>query len=161
MYDDLNDVSSILDLIRSHESRAVDNAILKISQETPSIKTAIVFPPIIYGKGDGPVKQRSVQIPALSKVAIERGHAVRGGKGLAAWTNVHVADLARLFVLLTEKAEKGDDSDKIWGENGIYFPGVGEMVRPLSLLQVQLLTITDVGRNLRQGRASSKGTGTY
>ncbi|KAJ4137201.1 hypothetical protein NW768_002783 [Fusarium equiseti] len=127
VFDDLNDVSSILDLIRSHESRAVDNAILKISQETPSIKTAIVFPPIIYGKGQGPVKQRSVQIPALSKVAIERGHAVRGGRGLAAWTNVHVADLARLFVLLAEKAEKGDDDDKVWGENGIYLPGVGEM----------------------------------
>lgn len=149
MYDDLNDVSSILDLIRSHESRAVDNAILKISQETPSIKTAIVFPPIIYGKGEGPVKQRSVQIPALSKVALERGHAVRGGRGLAAWTNVHVADLARLFVLLAEKAEKGDDSDKIWGENGIYLPGVGEMVRPLILSQIQLLTL-----NYRHGQKS-------
>ena len=164
MYDDLNDVSSILDLIRSHESRAVDNAILKISQETPSIKTAIVFPPIIYGKGEGPVKQRSVQIPALSKVAIERGHAVRGGRGLAAWTNIHVADLARLFVLLAEKAEKGDDSDKIWGENGIYLPGVGEMVRPLPHFTTNSITnttITDMGRNLRQGRSSSKGTGTY
>lgn len=149
VYDDLNDVSSILDLIRSHESRAVDNAILKISQETPSIKTAIVFPPIIYGKGEGPVKQRSVQIPALSKVALERGHAVRGGRGLAAWTNVHVADLARLFVLLAEKAEKGDDSDKIWGENGIYLPGVGEMVRPLILSQIQLLTL-----NYRHGQKS-------
>ena len=102
-----------------------------------------------------------MQIPALSKVAIERGHAVRGGKGLAAWTNVHVADLARLFVLLAEKGEKGDDSDRIWGENGIYFPGVGEMVRPLIFLQVQLLTITDMGRNLRQGRSSSKGSRTH
>ena len=164
VFDDLNDVSSILDLIRTHESRAVDNAILKISQETPSIKTAIVFPPIIYGKGEGPVKQRSVQIPALSKVAIERGHAVRGGRGLAAWTNIHVADLARLFVLLAEKAEKGDDSDKIWGENGIYLPGVGEMVRPLPHFTTNSITnttITDMGRNLRQGRSSSKGTGTY
>lgn len=128
VYDDLDDVSSILDLIRGHESRAVDNYILKIAQETPSIKTAIVFPPIIYGKGQGPVKQRSVQIPALSKVALERGHAVRAGRGLAAWTNVHVADLARLFTLLAEAGVKGNDDKKVWGENGIYFPGVGEMV---------------------------------
>ncbi|KAL4730970.1 hypothetical protein ACLX1H_003012 [Fusarium chlamydosporum] len=127
VYDDLDDVSSILDLIRGHESRAVDNYILKIAQDTPSIKTAIVFPPIIYGKGQGPVKQRSVQIPALSKVALERGHAVRAGRGLAAWTNVHVADLARLFTLLAEAGVKGNDDKKVWGENGIYFPGVGEM----------------------------------
>ncbi|KPA35522.1 nad dependent epimerase dehydratase family protein [Fusarium langsethiae] len=127
VWDDLDGVSSIKDLIRSHESRVVDNYILKIARETPSIKTANVFPPIIYGKGQGPVKQRSVQIPALAKVALERGHAVRAGRGLAAWTNVHVADLARLFVLLAESGAKGNKDDKIWGEDGIYFPGANDI----------------------------------
>ncbi|RBR22067.1 hypothetical protein FVER53590_00152 [Fusarium verticillioides] len=127
VWDDLDGVSSILDLIRSHDSRVVDNYILKIAKETPSIKTALVLPPIIYGKGQGPVKQRSVQIPALSKVAIERGHAVRAGRGLAAWTNVHVADLARLFTILAEKGAKGSEDGNVWGEKGIYLPGVGEL----------------------------------
>ncbi|KAF4949163.1 hypothetical protein FGADI_9079 [Fusarium gaditjirri] len=127
VWDDLDGVSSIQDLIRSHDSRVVDNYILKIAKETPSIKTALVLPPIIYGKGQGPVKQRSVQIPALSKVAIERGHAVRAGRGLAAWTNVHVADLARLFILLAEKGAKGSEDTNVWGEKGIYLPGVGEL----------------------------------
>lgn len=128
VWDDLDGVSSILDLIRSHDSRVVDNYILKIAKETPSIKTALVLPPIIYGKGQGPVKQRSVQIPALSKVAIERGHAVRAGRGLAAWTNVHVADLARLFTILAEKGAGGSEDENVWGEKGIYLPGVGELV---------------------------------
>jgi nucleoside-diphosphate-sugar epimerase len=132
VWDDLDGVSSILDLIRSHDSRVVDNYILKIAKETPSIKTALVLPPIIYGKGQGPVKQRSVQIPALSKVAIERGHAVRAGRGLAAWTNVHVADLARLFTLLAENGAKGSEDENVWGEKGIYLPGVGEMVSHLT-----------------------------
>ncbi|SCV33508.1 related to nucleoside-diphosphate-sugar epimerase [Fusarium fujikuroi] len=127
VWDDLDGVSSILDLIRSHDSRVVDNYILKIAKETPSVKTALVLPPIIYGKGQGPVKQRSVQIPALSKVAIERGHAVRAGRGLAAWTNVHVADLARLFTILTEKGADGSEDENVWGEKGIYLPGVGEL----------------------------------
>ncbi|QPC74612.1 hypothetical protein HYE68_005364 [Fusarium pseudograminearum] len=127
VWDDLDAVSSINDLIRSHDSRVVDNYILKIAKETPTIKTANVFPPIIYGKGQGPVKQRSVQIPALAKVALERGHAVRAGRGLAAWTNVHVADLAKLFTLLTENAVNGNNDEKIWGENGIYFPGSNEI----------------------------------
>ncbi|RKL36705.1 hypothetical protein BFJ72_g8254 [Fusarium proliferatum] len=127
VWDDLDGVSSILDLIRSHDSRVVDNYILKIAKETPSVKTALVLPPIIYGKGQGPVKQRSVQIPALSKVAIERGHAVRAGRGLAAWTNVHVADLARLFTILAEKGAGGSEDENVWGEKGIYLPGVGEL----------------------------------
>ncbi|SCN66081.1 related to nucleoside-diphosphate-sugar epimerase [Fusarium fujikuroi] len=127
IWDDLDGVSSVLDLIRSHDSRVVDNYILKIAKETPSIKTALVLPPIIYGKGQGPVKQRSVQIPALSKVAIERGHAVRAGRGLAAWTNVHVADLARLFTILAEKGAGGSEDENVWGEKGIYLPGVGEL----------------------------------
>ncbi|KAF5984642.1 hypothetical protein FCOIX_2531 [Fusarium coicis] len=127
VWDDLDGVSSILDLIRSHDSRVVDNYILKIAKETPSIKIALVLPPIIYGKGQGPVKQRSVQIPALSKVAIERGHAVRAGRGLAAWSNVHVADLARLFTILAEKGAEGSEDENVWGEKGIYLPGVGEL----------------------------------
>ncbi|SPJ72120.1 related to nucleoside-diphosphate-sugar epimerase [Fusarium torulosum] len=127
VWDDLDGVSSIQDLIRTNDSRVVDNYILKAAKETPSIKTALVLPPIIYGKGQGPVKQRSVQIPALSKVALERGHAVRAGRGLARWTNVHVADLARLFTLLVETAAKGSDDGNVWGENGIYLPGVGEI----------------------------------
>ncbi|KAH6960344.1 hypothetical protein HG530_008182 [Fusarium avenaceum] len=126
VWDDLDGVSSIQDLIRTNDSRVVDNYILKAAKETPSVKTALVLPPIIYGKGQGPVNQRSVQIPALAKVALERGHAVRAGKGLASWTNVHVADLARLFTLLTESAAKGSDDGDVWGENGIYLPGVGE-----------------------------------
>ncbi|KAM0189663.1 hypothetical protein ACHAPI_009853 [Fusarium lateritium] len=127
VWDDLDGVSSILDLIRTNDSRVVDNYIIKAAKETPSIKTALVLPPIIYGKGQGPVNQRSVQIPALSKVALERGHAVRAGRGLASWTNVHVADLARLFTLLTEAATKGSDDGNVWGENGVYLPGVGEI----------------------------------
>ncbi|OBS26175.1 hypothetical protein FPOA_00117 [Fusarium poae] len=127
VWDDLGGIYHIQQLIRSHESRVVDNYVIQIARDTGYIKTANVFPPIIYGKGEGPVKQRSVQIPALAKVALERGHAVRAGRGLAAWTNVHVADLARLFVRLVEHAVDGNDNDTIWGEDGIYFPGANEI----------------------------------
>lgn len=162
VWDDLDGVSSILDLIRSHDSRVVDNYILKIAKETPSIKTALVLPPIIYGKGQGPVKQRSVQIPALSKVAIERGHAVRAGRGLAAWTNVHVADLARLFTILAEKGAGGSEDENVWSEKGIYLPGVGELVsRVPSLHSIDEANYLDMGRYFGQSRQSSKGPGPH
>ncbi|KAF5024070.1 hypothetical protein F66182_3866 [Fusarium sp. NRRL 66182] len=127
VWDDLDRVTSLQDLIRATESRVIDNYMLKAAKETPSVKTALVLPPIIYGKGQGPAKQRSVQIPALAKVAIERGHAVRAGRGLARWTNIHVADLARLFTRLAEAGAESNDDGKLWGEEGIYLPGVGEI----------------------------------
>ncbi|KAJ4317295.1 hypothetical protein N0V84_007431 [Fusarium piperis] len=127
VWDDLDGVSSVRDLLRAYKSRAVDNYILDVAKKTPSIKTALVLPPIIYGKGQGPIKQRSYQIPTLAKVALERGHAVRVGRGLSRWGNVHVADVARLFYVLAETGVKGNDDSKIWGEDGIYLTGVGEI----------------------------------
>lgn len=128
VWDDLDGVSCIRDLLKAHKSRAVDNYILHVAKQTPLVKTALVLPPIIYGKGQGPIKQRSYQIPALAKVALERGHAVRVGRGLSRWGNVHVADVARLFSILAETGVKGNDDSKIWGEDGIYLTGVGEIV---------------------------------
>lgn len=128
VWDDLAGVASIRDLLKAHKSRAVDNYILDVAKQTPSVKTALVLPPIIYGKGQGPIKQRSYQIPALAKVALERGRAVRVGRGLSRWGNVHVADVARLFTVLAEAGAKGNDDSKIWGEDGIYLTGVGEIV---------------------------------
>ncbi|KAF4462619.1 nucleoside-diphosphate-sugar epimerase [Fusarium albosuccineum] len=128
VWDDLDGVSSIRDLLRAHEkSRVVDNYILNAAKQTPSIKTALVLPPIIYGKGEGPIKQRSVQIPTLAQVALERGRAVRVGRGLSRWGNVHVADVARLFYALAEAGAKGNDDEKLWGESGVYLTGVGEI----------------------------------
>ncbi|RSL82263.1 hypothetical protein CEP51_005271 [Fusarium floridanum] len=127
VWDDLDGVSSIRDLLKAHKSRAVDNYILDVTKQSPSVKTALILPPIIYGKGQGPIKQRSYQIPTLAKVALEKGHAVRVGRGLSRWGNVHVADVARLFYALAEAGVKGNDDSKIWGEDGIYLTGVGEI----------------------------------
>lgn len=88
-----------------------------------------MLPPIIYGQGQGPGNQRSVQIPALAKVALERGHAVRVGEGASRWGNVHVRDIGTVFAALAEAAAKDNQDENIWGENGIYLTGLGEIVR--------------------------------
>ena len=87
-----------------------------------------MIPPIIYGKGEGPVNQRSVQIPALSKVTLERGHVVRAGKGENKWSYIHVADVARLFTDLAEQAAQGRDDVGLWNNDGLYLSTAGEMV---------------------------------
>ncbi|KAJ6172038.1 hypothetical protein N7470_001105 [Penicillium chermesinum] len=118
-YDDVKDASELRDIIhRNSTARAVDEYLLNI----PGTKTAIVFPPIIYGKGSGPVNQRSIQIPNLARNALETRQTIQVGKGESIWSNIHIADLAQVFVKLVEKAVTGTEED-LWNHNGLYLVG--------------------------------------
>ncbi|KPM43929.1 hypothetical protein AK830_g2651 [Neonectria ditissima] len=127
VYDDVDDMAAIRSLVRAHPSRVVDNYVLDVAGQKASIKTALVLPPIIYGAGEGPGNKRSFQIPVLCKVALERGKAVKVGEGLSRWGNVHVGDLGRLVAALAEAGAQGKQDEALWGENGIYLTGVGEV----------------------------------
>jgi nucleoside-diphosphate-sugar epimerase len=48
------------------------------------------------------------------------------GQGKARWNNVHVSDLAELFVLLTEAAVKNDTNPELWNKKGYYLVENGE-----------------------------------
>ena len=128
VYDDLDGIDAIRSLIRAHPSREMDNYVLDTSKATPSVRTALVLPPIIYGKGEGPGNQRSIQIPSLSRVTLEKGHVVRAGKGLNRWGSIHVADIARVFTGLAVEASKDRQDEALWNDNGIYLTSAGEMV---------------------------------
>lgn len=142
VFDDLEGADDIRALIKDHPQREIDNYLLGVSKSTPQVHTALVFPPIIYGKAEGPINQRSVQIPALAKVALEKGHAVRAGAGQNRWGNVHVADIARLFAALAERGAQGSEDTSLWSENGLYLSSAGEMVctRSYTLSQGEGLT---------------------
>ena len=101
---DVDGLQGLVDIIGKNPQRAVDNLILNASQDYPSVRTALVIGPLIYGKGRGPLNQRSIQIPELSRIALQRGRAVQIGKGLNRWGNVHVDDLGDLIVRLVERA---------------------------------------------------------
>ena len=108
----------------------MDQVVLALASELPSkAKTALVFPPIIYGAGSGPGNVRSIQIPGLCRQAIDAKQAVYVGKGEAQWGNVHIADLGGLVAKLVGKAIKGGEEEKLWGEEGLYFVATGEQVR--------------------------------
>lgn len=126
--DDIEDASKFIKLLRDHKVRAVDNYILDVGSQESTIETALVFPPIIYGVGEGVVNQRSIQIPELARVTLEKGHGVRVGPGLSRWGNVHIRDLGRLFGALVEAATKPKGDSKLWNDDGIYLTGVGEIV---------------------------------
>lgn len=135
VFDDMDGIAKIREVIQKHPSRAVDNYMLSVAADTVQVNTALLLGPMIYGQGRGPVNQRSIQIPALIKATLQTGRGVQVGKGLSRWGNVHVEDVGSLVVRLVERAMEGNCTSEAWNLNGVYLLGVGEEVRvsrPLS-----------------------------
>ena len=134
-YGDIHDEERLRATIRKHQNRTVDNFVLDISETTPAVKIALVIPSLIYGEGNGPGNQRSVQIPELARIAIERKRAVQIGAGANIWSNVHISDLSSLLVSLVESAISGSDDKRIWGSSGLFFAGANRGITFASAVQ--------------------------
>src|SRR5512138_471812 len=71
-----------------------------------SVRTAVICPCLIYGTGRG-LNPRSAQIPFLVDNARERGAVQIVGSGANRWSNVHIDDVAELYLLALTKAPAG------------------------------------------------------
>lgn len=114
--------------------RGVDDLVCGAERATDgAVKAAVVCPPLIYGQGRGPANQRSMQIPELVRVTLERGKGVVVGKGKNCWSCVHVHDLSNLYLKLVENAAAGESlaewpgKPALWGEEGFFFCESGEV----------------------------------
>ncbi|MCW3464437.1 NAD-dependent epimerase/dehydratase family protein [Chitinophaga nivalis] len=92
---------------------AIDRAVLAAADV--QVHSIVVCPTMIYGTGTG-IKKDSIQIPLLTAAAREAGIGVHVGKGENRWSNVHIADLADLYLLALEKAPAGSF---FYAENGL------------------------------------------
>lgn len=79
---------------------------LVIDAAAKNIRTVVIAPTLIYGRGRG-VNPNSIQIPWLVNLAKERGCAHHIGPGENVWANVHIDDLVDLYLLALEKAPAG------------------------------------------------------
>ncbi|MEF9477569.1 NAD-dependent epimerase/dehydratase family protein [Chryseobacterium sp. RRHN12] len=79
-----------------------------------SIRSIVIVPTMVYGEGLG-IKKDSIQIPALINFSRKKGHGVYFGEGENVWSNLHIEDLADLYVLALEKAKEGS---MYYAENG-------------------------------------------
>jgi nucleoside-diphosphate-sugar epimerase len=86
--------------------KAARVAIDRLVLDAPGIRSVVICNSMIYGHALGPVAQ-SVQIPALVRQAKASGVARYIGRGLNRWSNVHIADVAALYVLALAKAPAG------------------------------------------------------
>ncbi|RYG58251.1 MAG: NAD-dependent epimerase/dehydratase family protein [Alphaproteobacteria bacterium] len=70
------------------------------------IRSVVICPSLIYGVGRG-INQSSVQIPFLARNAREQGVVQLVGEGRNVWSNVHIDDVADLYLRAVTSAPAG------------------------------------------------------
>ncbi|TFK44062.1 NAD-binding protein [Crucibulum laeve] len=107
----------------------IDTELLKGDKEG-YIKLYIVLPGTVYGIASNTLVEAgiqnaySMQIPDLIKASLDRGQAGMVGKGQNLWPNVHVDELANLYIKLYDSITS--DSSVGHGRDGFYFGASGE-----------------------------------
>src|ERR1043165_616373 len=102
---------------------AIDQSVLAAAKE--NVRSIVIRPTLIYGRGIG-VAATSIQLPKLIDIAKKQGVPGHVGPGLNLWSNVHIADVADLFLLALDKAEAGS---LFYAENGeASFKSVAESI---------------------------------
>lgn len=123
-----NDWDGIEEL-KSHPDEAPHRKVDKIvlSSHSVKVKTAIVCPPTIYGRGRGPDNTRSIQAYMIAEAFLKHKKAFKVGKGENVWHGIHVQDLSELYLLLGEAAINGGPP-ATWNEEGYYLAENGSFV---------------------------------
>ena len=120
-YNDWEGVKEVTSLPDSAPHRNVDKIVLAAGSDPGlPIRTAIVCPPTIYGKGRGPGSQRGAQLYMLANSMMEKKKGFQVGEGQNSWTSIHVHDLSKCYLKLVEAAARGG-GNATWGEEGYYF----------------------------------------
>lgn len=91
--------------------------------EQLGVKTIILTSPTIYGLGSGFFNRHSVQIPAYIRATLKNGHGVIVGEGKGVWDNVHVEDLADLYILILLNILESHGADVNFNKAGIIHSG--------------------------------------
>lgn len=102
------------------ERRNIDLMVLQA--HTYGLRPMVICPSLIYGRGSG-LNPDSVQIPTLARRAKKSGAVKVIGKGLNRWSNVHIDDLAELYLLALEQGSAGsfyfaENGENSFGELG-------------------------------------------
>ncbi|KAB8258515.1 hypothetical protein BDV32DRAFT_68968 [Aspergillus pseudonomiae] len=131
VFNDWDGVDELVNLPAAAFHRNVDEIVLNIGTKyADRVKTVIVCPPTIYGRGRGPVSGRGRQVYELASFILTQKYSPQLGRGLARWNNVHVYDLSRLYDGLVRAAldPARKDDKEIWGAKGYFLSENGEHV---------------------------------
>lgn len=120
-YNDLEGIDRVINLPGHAAHRDIDKIVQAANSD--AVKTLIVAPPTIYGTGRGIGNTRSVQVPNLTRATFQLGYAPIVGAGKTEWDNVHIDDLAGLFLKFVEASQDPAkrENPEIFGRNGYFF----------------------------------------
>jgi len=102
------------------DRRDIDLMVLKAAEI--GVRSAVICPSNIYGAGRG-LNPHSIQIPFLANHARKHGFVQVVGQGVNRWANVHIDDLADLYLLVLTQAPAGafyfaENGEASFGEIG-------------------------------------------
>jgi nucleoside-diphosphate-sugar epimerase len=128
---------------------AIDLLILAAAEQ--GVRSVVLCNTMIYGRGRG-LHANSVQIPPLMQQAQRSGVVRVVGKGINRWSNVHIDDVAELYVLALQNAPAGAF---YFVENGeAAYADIGAAIaRRLKLGAVQSWTVEQATREWGEGHA--------
>jgi len=118
------DPDQIETLAPTQVHRNVDLEIVKADEEGYA-KTYIILPSTIYGIAQGKLVENgiqnphSIQIPLIIRVSLDRGQGGMVGEGKNIWPNVHIEELADLYIALFNSIRTNPGTGH--GRNGFYF----------------------------------------
>ncbi|KAF9048745.1 hypothetical protein BJ165DRAFT_1053961 [Panaeolus papilionaceus] len=104
IYSDMN-IPQLESLPQTQPHRVVDLSLVEADKEG-YVKTFIILPCTIYGIATGPLvdaglqNAHSQQIPTLVRLSVDRRRAGMVGEGKNIWNNVHIDEVADLYILL-------------------------------------------------------------
>ncbi|KAG8217077.1 hypothetical protein J3R82DRAFT_5099 [Butyriboletus roseoflavus] len=122
VWDD-TDVAQLDTIADTQLHRNVDLLVLAADKEG-YVKTYVVLPPTIYGFASGKLvdlgiqNTRSIQIPLAIAGCIARKRGGYVGQGLNVWPNIHIDDVADLYIVVYDAILEGKAGH---GREGFYF----------------------------------------
>jgi nucleoside-diphosphate-sugar epimerase len=128
-----------------------DIDLMVIDAAKQGVRSAVICPSNIYGVGRG-LNPNSFQIPFLADNAREHGVVQIVGAGLNVWSNVHIDDVAELYLLALARAPAGSF---YFAENGeASFGEIGAAIAErLGLGLVQSLVPEDAAKRWGESKA--------
>jgi nucleoside-diphosphate-sugar epimerase len=124
MRDDVYEYERMRDALRPYHQRTTELGVVDRSLEL-GIRTIVVMPPLVFGRGKGLFNRMSVQIPVYVEAALKHGQAVVVGEGSGEIDHVHVEDLAELYAVLVEEILENGGEGLPQGKKGIVFASNG------------------------------------
>ncbi|KAH9221701.1 NAD dependent epimerase/dehydratase family protein [Leptodontidium sp. 2 PMI_412] len=98
--------------------RSVDQVVVETG-EKEGVKTYIVPPPLIFGRGTGSFTLGVGQVHMMTQLSLKKKQSVMLGSGSGIWNRVHILDLTDLFTLLIRAILDGKSLPS--GKTGYYF----------------------------------------